>query len=145
MTTLFLLFSMFCTLVGIAAAAPIEARDVYVPPILYPKKGTVWAARSRHNVTWDVSSPPKQITNRFGSIMLRKNDLTAPSTSRPALSLAHHGPKQFLSVYIARGFDIKLGRYEITVPDALSGNDYQIVLFGDSGNFSPKFTITNDI
>lgn len=37
----------------IASAAPVlDARDVYVPPITYPHKGTVWHSGQRHNVTW---------------------------------------------------------------------------------------------
>jgi hypothetical protein len=36
-----------------------------------------------------------------------------------------------------------LGTIDVTVPRVKDGDDYQIVLFGDSGNFSPKFTIKN--
>lgn len=62
---------------------------------------------------------------------------------------------------LATGFDILLGRFEVTVPDVADGDDYAIVcefncylrylskvliffkVFGDSGNFSPNFTITH--
>ena len=42
------IFAVFAALVS---AVPI-ARDVFVPPITYPKAGTVWKTGSRHNVTW---------------------------------------------------------------------------------------------
>ncbi|KAJ7085006.1 hypothetical protein C8R43DRAFT_1051636 [Mycena crocata] len=112
-------------LAGTAQAMPLtlETRDVFVPPVTYPHAGTVWSVGQRHNVTWDASNPPKQITNGIGRIMLRKGDLTTP-------------------VILQENFSILLGRIEVTVPWVLEGNDYKIVLFGDSGNFSPNFTIT---
>ncbi len=35
-----------------ATAAPAVIRDVYVPPVIYPRNGTIWKAGSTHNVTW---------------------------------------------------------------------------------------------
>ncbi|KAK7008304.1 hypothetical protein R3P38DRAFT_2791830 [Favolaschia claudopus] len=123
----FSLFTLFMTAaaatLGGAAATPLAPRDVYVPPVLYPHAGTVWFVGQRHNVTWDNSNPPKQITNKIGRIMLRKGDLTTP-------------------VILADNFSILLGHIEVTVPWVEDGSDYQIVLFGDSGNFSPLFTIS---
>ncbi|KAJ7227733.1 hypothetical protein B0H12DRAFT_1205231 [Mycena haematopus] len=120
-------FSIFTFLAAIAAptvvrAMPFESRDVYTPPVLYPHDGTVWYVGQRHNVTWDNSDPPVNITNKIGRIMLRKGGLTTP-------------------VILADNFSILLGRIEVTVPWVEDGSDYQIVLFGDSGNFSPDFTI----
>ncbi|KAI0636381.1 hypothetical protein C8Q77DRAFT_1092437 [Trametes polyzona] len=105
-----------------ALAASLEKRDVFVPPVLYPHAGTVWTVGQRHNVTWDTTNAPVNITNGVGFILLRKGDLTTP------LVLAH-------------GFDIRRGRVEVTVPSVLPDKDYSVVLFGDSGNFSPQFTI----
>jgi len=121
-----ILFTLFVVLLGAAVnALPIiESRDVYVPPILYPHAGTVWKVNNHHNVTWDVSNPPKQITNGIGMIMLRKDGLTTP-------------------LILADNFNILLGRIEVVVPWVIPGDDYQLVLFGDSGNFSPNFTITD--
>jgi len=121
LSTLFLLlfFSFFTAL----SAAPIQARDVFVPQVLYPKASTLWFVGQRHNVTWDVSSPPAQITNPTGKIYLRKGQTTLVDNA------------------LASGFDITTGRTEITVPDVAPGDDYAIVLFGDSGNFSPYFKI----
>ncbi|KAF8961499.1 hypothetical protein BDZ97DRAFT_1905501 [Flammula alnicola] len=109
--------------VGASPITTLESRDVFVPPVTYPHAGTVWTVGQHHNVTWDTSGAPVNITNKIGQIMLRKGDLTTP-------------------LILAANFDILLGRTTVTVPWVLDGNDYQVVLFGDSGNFSPEFTIT---
>ncbi|KAF9485511.1 hypothetical protein BDN70DRAFT_770384, partial [Pholiota conissans] len=101
----------------------LESRDVFVPPITYPHAGTVWKVGEHHNVTWDISDRPVNITNGVGQIMLRTGGLTTP-------------------VILASGFNILDARTTVVVPWVLNGNDYQLVLFGDSGNFSPKFTIS---
>ncbi|KAJ6481059.1 hypothetical protein C8R45DRAFT_320076 [Mycena sanguinolenta] len=119
-------FSLFTLLAATALIAvhamPLERRDVFTPPVLYPHDGTVWLVGQRHNVTWDTSDAPVNITNKIGQIMLRKSNLTTP-------------------LILADNFSILLGRIEVTVPWVIDGSDYQIVLFGDSGNFSPDFTI----
>jgi len=122
-TAILALFFCLFTAVG---AAPIQARDVFVPPVTYPKTGTVWIVGQHHNVTWDVSNAPaeKDITNSIGRIYLRKGDIT------------------LLNVTLASGFQITNGRTEVKVPDGLvPDDDYSVVLLGDSGNFSPQFTI----
>ncbi|KAF7356077.1 hypothetical protein MVEN_00937600 [Mycena venus] len=120
----FSLFTLFsATALAVVSATPLAPRDVYVPPVLYPHNGTVWSVGQRHNVTWDTSDPPVNITNKIGRIMLRKGGLTTP-------------------VILEENFSILLGRIEVTVPWVEDGSDYQVVLFGDSGNFSPLFTIT---
>jgi len=48
-----------------------------------------------------------------------------------------------LPLILQEGFDILLGRIEVEVPWVVDGSDYQLVLFGDSGNFSPNFIITS--
>ncbi|KAJ7599432.1 hypothetical protein C8J56DRAFT_916678 [Mycena floridula] len=105
---------------AVVSAAPL---DVYVPPVLTPQQGDIWILGQNETVTWDVSNPPQRITNPIGRIMLRKGDFT-------------------LDVTLADGFDILLGTMNVTVPvDQIPGDDYTIVLFGDSGNFSPTFAI----
>ncbi|KAF5369104.1 hypothetical protein D9615_010419 [Tricholomella constricta] len=121
-----LLFAII-TFLALVSSAPIDTRDVYVPPVLYPNHRTVWRAGSTHNVTWDTSSPPAQITNKRGTIVLAKGDYLVGLESP-----------------LAKGFDILNGRQEVTIPtDTKPGNDYSIVLFGDSGNNGERFTITN--
>ncbi|KAH9848913.1 hypothetical protein C2E23DRAFT_842087 [Lenzites betulinus] len=120
----FALLASWAQLVLGAPTASLERRDVFVPPVLYPHAGTVWVKGQRHNVTWDTTNAPVNITNKIGTILLRQGDLTTP-------------------LILADGFDILLGRIEVTVPWVLHGSDYSLVLFGDSGNFSPQFTITS--
>ncbi|KAF8234311.1 hypothetical protein L208DRAFT_1394344 [Tricholoma matsutake] len=121
MTFFFTLLALF----GYVASAPLSVRDVFVPPILYPGEGTVWEAGRTYHVVWDVSNPPAQITNKLGEIVL---------ANKGYLNLAYP---------LAKDFDILLGRYEVKIPaDTVPGTEYAVVLFGDSGNFSPNFTIT---
>jgi hypothetical protein len=62
-------------------------------------------------------------------ILLRKGELTTPlilaagqsDTTSPSPRLTN------------AGFDILLGRIEVEVPFVIGGNDYSLVLFGDSG------------
>ncbi|KAH9043376.1 hypothetical protein EDB85DRAFT_941785 [Lactarius pseudohatsudake] len=123
MTTLTNIFIVFIVaLMSLVAAAPLAVRDVYVPPITYPHDGTVWTIGSVHNVTWDNSNPPQQITNPNGVIMLRKGDRTT-------------------DIVLASDFKVVTGRVTVKVPNVQPGSNYSLVLFGDSGNFSPQFTI----
>ncbi|WP_371515279.1 Ser-Thr-rich GPI-anchored membrane family protein [Kitasatospora sp. NBC_01300] len=108
------------------SAERASRRDVYVPRILSPRAGALWRVGERVEVTWDVSDPPAQITNRTGSIALRAGGVT------------------LLDRVLARDFDILLGRMEVTVPDVPPGDDYRVVLSGDSGNWSEPFTIASD-
>ncbi|KAF8877338.1 hypothetical protein CPB85DRAFT_1443637 [Mucidula mucida] len=127
--TSFILFYV-AAFVSIVAAAPMHlTRDVFVPPVLTPRCRDLMDGQldcHRHLVSsacaWDVSSPPAQITNKLGSIRLRKADRALP-------------------LVLADGFDILLGEIEVTVPWVVAGTDYSIVLFGDSGNWSQNFSI----
>ncbi|MGW1409769.1 hypothetical protein [Streptomyces sp. NPDC002403] len=96
--------------------------DVFVPPVTSPTAESVWMVGQAVEVTWDTADPPQHITNPKGAIYLRKGDRTGPM--------------------LDEGFSILKGRQEVVVPDVPPGNDYRIVLFGDSGNFSAPFTIT---
>ncbi|OJT10050.1 hypothetical protein TRAPUB_13469, partial [Trametes pubescens] len=79
-TSSLLLFvlAFFGVFLQLATAAPLETRDVYAPPVLYPHAGTVWYTGQTHNVSWDVSSPPVNITNKVGLIYLRKGVTSTP-------------------------------------------------------------------
>ncbi|KAF5325984.1 hypothetical protein D9611_000242 [Ephemerocybe angulata] len=99
--------------------------DVYAPRILEPHGGETWFVGEKKTVIWDTTSPPKQITNRYGSIRLRKGGHTMDD------------------VDLGSRFDILDGSKEITVPSVPEGSDYRIVLFGDSGNWSKAFSIAN--
>ncbi|PPQ94692.1 hypothetical protein CVT25_009547 [Psilocybe cyanescens] len=116
-----LLFVALSSNVSALPTNTLEQRDVFVPPILDPHAGTVWTSGQRRLVTWDTSNHPVNITNKVGRIFLRMNDLTTP-------------------LILAQNFDILQGKVQVTVPLVVEG-DYQLVLFGDSGNFSPTFKI----
>lgn len=96
---------------------------VFVPRITSPTAGTVWTAGNTYTVTWDTSNAPEQISNR-SQVVLAK------------------GGRQDYQHPLAKDFDLRAGSVDITIPaDTEPGNDYAIVLFGDSGNYSPEFTI----
>ncbi|KAI0314655.1 hypothetical protein OF83DRAFT_1135751 [Amylostereum chailletii] len=109
---------------ALVGAVPVQKRDVWDPKVLYPHTGTVWTLGATHNVTWDTSDAPANISNG-AAVYLRKGDSTLIATP------------------LAQGFDLRAGRIEVTVPTNITtGDDYRIVLFGDSGNWGPLFTIT---
>ncbi|KAF8874275.1 hypothetical protein BD779DRAFT_1678801 [Infundibulicybe gibba] len=114
----------FVWMFSLANASPTiqQPRDVFTPAVLFPHTGTVWIVGQHHNVTWDTSKAPVNITNKIGMILLRKGGLTTP-------------------LILANNFSILLGRIEVQVPWVLDGDDYQVNLFGDSGDFSDFFTI----
>ncbi|KAJ7677472.1 hypothetical protein B0H17DRAFT_1207028 [Mycena rosella] len=117
------LFAVFSLVAS--APAPLLQRDVYSPPVLYPRNGTVWRVGEHHNVTWDISNAPEHITNNIGMVILcRDHELL--DLDRP----------------LAKNFNILIARHEIVVPDVEPGNNYRILVFGDSGNTGEMFTIT---
>ncbi|KAI4525589.1 hypothetical protein K525DRAFT_261036 [Schizophyllum commune Loenen D] len=116
----------------VASASPVEqsardalggraADDVWSPHILTPNAGTVWVIGQSVNVTWDTSDAPPVISNG-ASVVLRK---------------------EVLPLTLIDDFDLRAGFVTVTVPNVAPANDYSIVLFGDSGNDSEDFTITN--
>ncbi|KAJ7124660.1 hypothetical protein C8R43DRAFT_899073 [Mycena crocata] len=124
--TLIPLFLATATQATPAGVAPL---DVFVPHITSPTEGEVWVSKTEQTITWrvhclDTTNAPQNISN--GALLqLRKGDITAP-------------------FILAKDFDLRAGSLAITVPWVLSDTDYSIVLFGDSGNVSPTFTIQSD-
>ncbi|KAF8192124.1 hypothetical protein BJ912DRAFT_849172 [Pholiota molesta] len=110
---------------SLVSAAPIEARDVFVPPVLTPNSHSVWKVGSKQTVTWDVKSPPAQITNTEAQVILVTNG---------RLDFEHP---------LAKGIDVLTGKAHIVVPKVTPGKNYQILVFGDSGNTGEFFTITD--
>ncbi|PBK91979.1 hypothetical protein ARMGADRAFT_1013727 [Armillaria gallica] len=108
---------------GASASSAAVRRDIFNPPILSPSTGTTWTVNTTQTVSWDTSNPPDLITGRnFSSIRLTK------------------GGRQ-LPVVLADKFDILLGKINVKVPWVTEGDDYTIILFGDSGNWSKRFSI----
>jgi len=119
--------SIFAALAAATLALAIPAQrstlDVWTPTIIYPTEGVTFYAGDKCTITWDVSDAPAQITNPIGAVFLRKGEETTP--------LILEG--QFL---------LTRGAITVDIPWVDNGTDYSFVLFGDSGNFSPTFSIT---
>ncbi|OCH93446.1 hypothetical protein OBBRIDRAFT_832690 [Obba rivulosa] len=125
MTVCLFFVSLLGVFAQLASARPVQKkRDVYSPRVLYPHNGTVWSKGQRHNVTWDTSNRPAEITNPIGEIHLAQaqGDIIYP-------------------LILASNFSVLDGRVEVEVPWVATSSDYTVVLFGDSGNASPAFTI----
>ncbi|KAK0221761.1 hypothetical protein IW262DRAFT_1482009 [Armillaria fumosa] len=120
---LLLLFS------GFVHALPLISRDVISPPITSPTAGAIWTVGQTITVTWNttVIPPASQVTNPIGKIVLGHQ-------ANNSLNLDLDHP-------LASNFQLTDGQVDITVPDVEPRDDYIIVLFGDSGNTSPEFTI----
>ncbi|KAF5341622.1 hypothetical protein D9611_002162 [Ephemerocybe angulata] len=115
---------IFASVALFASAVSAAPADVFVPHITAPIAGAVWKIGSTQEVTWDTSNAPGQISNPEGNIFLR--DVTQGIT--------------LLDSPLATGFNILEGKQAVHVPNVAAG-PYEIVLFGDSGNFSPTFQI----
>lgn len=112
------------SLISLAVSTPLNIqRDVFDPPVLVPNANTVWQAGTVQTVVWNASNPPKDISN-LAEIVLR---IQGNGTFGPTL---------------ASGFSLLTGSQAIQLPaDLETRDDYFIILFGDSGNVSPDFTI----
>lgn len=140
----FFLLASICSLFSLVVALPFSPvmRDVWVPPITSPDANTVWVVGCNYTVTWDTSTQPSQVTNPLGQVYLRINNATQ-------------------STPLAQGFNLSDGYVEVTVPTDTQPSDQWMVVrksilslgpfrdnlappvFGDSGNWSPAFTITS--
>jgi len=105
-----------------AAPSARNALDVWDPTITSPVSGTVWTVGTTVNVTWSTANKPAHVSNG-GEIILAVDGL--------------------LTLILAPAFDLVAadGSFPVTVPDLVPSDNYQIVLFGDSGNISPSFTV----
>jgi len=103
---------------------------VFSPPITSPRAGDRWQVGSLQTVTWDTSNIPPSGKNNGGTILLGFND----GSGSENLDSDHP---------LASGFLLTAGSHQITVPQVQNRTHYFVVLFGDSGNMSPEFTIFN--
>ncbi|KAJ7583398.1 hypothetical protein C8J56DRAFT_953926 [Mycena floridula] len=90
---------------------------VWNPKITSPVAGTVWISGRKVNVTWDLSGRPDKLTQPLtpGRLQLRQGGFFPSGRSVG---------------FIAEKFNLRAGFVEVT-----------IVLFGDSGNIGPDFSI----
>ncbi|TFK37438.1 hypothetical protein BDQ12DRAFT_632455, partial [Crucibulum laeve] len=117
--------SMVSSQVGAVPAqqASRATDEVFVPQIFSPNTHSVWKVGTQQTVTWDISNPPSEISNPVGLILMSKGGETIPNLT------------------VASNFSILLGALNVQVPNLAPGNDYRIILLGDSGNDSPPFRI----
>ncbi|TKY89575.1 hypothetical protein EX895_001360 [Sporisorium graminicola] len=107
----------------------LEKRIVYNPHITSPTSDSVWTAGKTYTVTWDVSDIPAEAEALKGTIKL--GYLPADGSGGENLHWT-----------LADGFAIKGGQTSVTLPaDLATRQDYIVVVMGDSGNASNKFTI----
>ncbi|KAH9168437.1 hypothetical protein EDB89DRAFT_2099733, partial [Lactarius sanguifluus] len=101
-------------------------RIVVSPHITSPSASTTWNVGDKVTVTWDTSSipPPGNFT---GQLLLG--------------FLTHEGENLDIDHPLAQDILLSTGSVQITVPNVPVGTNYIVVLFGDSGNASPQFTI----
>ncbi|KAJ4478467.1 hypothetical protein J3R30DRAFT_3429683 [Lentinula aciculospora] len=115
--------SLFVSAVAFFAASVSAAPStVWDPTITSPIMGTVWTVGTTVNVTWSTTDQPSIVSNA-GQIFLAKD--------------------QVQMMALSGEFDLAAadGSYPVTVPVVAPGDDYQVVLFGDSGNIGPSFVI----
>ncbi|PPQ86329.1 hypothetical protein CVT25_005630 [Psilocybe cyanescens] len=114
-------------------AAPIKGPQeliVFNPPITSPKASAAWAKGSEQIVRWNTDEIPESRMNSTGIIVLGYAELASSSEH---LDIEHP---------LATGFSISQGSMKVVMPTNIPArNDYFVVLFGDSGNRSPKFRI----
>ncbi|KAG1742263.1 uncharacterized protein EDB91DRAFT_1052051 [Suillus paluster] len=117
-------FFILLALLSCALSAPVSpvALDVWVPKITSPTSNCTWTVGGTFLVTWDTSSEPSQVTNPTGKIYLRQGGATQ---SNP----------------IKSGFALADGQVDVTVPADTTPGMWEVVLFGDSGNWSDEFPI----
>ncbi|KIL62000.1 hypothetical protein M378DRAFT_13092 [Amanita muscaria Koide BX008] len=118
-----------------AIAAPLvglqERNELIVwrPSITGPTQDVVWPAGSTQKVTWNTADMPPEKQGSSGLILL-----------------GHAGNNsENLDIYhpLAHDFPISQGWVDVTIlSDTAPRDDYFVVLFGDSGNTSPSFSIT---
>ncbi|RDB15282.1 hypothetical protein Hypma_004795 [Hypsizygus marmoreus] len=124
------ILSVFLFAGAVSNASPISAQSliVFSPHITSPKASMIWCAGSTHNVTWDTSNIPAEKRESTGLVLLGYDGRNSEN-----LDIAHP---------LASSFPISRGFVAVTVPKTVAPrDDYFIVLFGDSGNMSPKFKI----
>ncbi|WFD28840.1 hypothetical protein MNAN1_003855 [Malassezia nana] len=122
----------FAVASAVASAVPgneasLQKRIVYSPKIVYPTAGTQWKVGDHVNVTWDVSRLPPQLKNATGTIRLGH--------------IEGNDSNEHLADTLADEFLLRTGNVTFSVPKVDPRDDYVVVLFGDSGNHSPKFSI----
>ncbi|KAJ8593661.1 hypothetical protein M405DRAFT_810483 [Rhizopogon salebrosus TDB-379] len=121
---------MISSLASLALSVPLKLRDVVDPPITSPTAGTVWHVGETQLVTWSTIGLSSNVTNPVGMLVLGY--------------MYNMSENLMLNAPLATNINYSTGQAQITVPNVDTREDYIVVLFGDSGNASPEFTIISD-
>ncbi|KAJ3504555.1 hypothetical protein NLJ89_g7878 [Agrocybe chaxingu] len=113
-----------------SVASPVVAPQeliVFNPPITSPKASVAWPKGSEQVIQWDTTGIPTSRISTTGVVLLghMKNGSENLDIDHP----------------LAVGFPLHAGSVKVITPNVTARNDYFVVLFGDSGNKSPKFKI----
>jgi len=126
------ILSALALAVSTTTATPVDARTSLVvvsPPITSPHAGDIWPVGSEQLVQWDTSGIPDKARGNTGSIVLGYDDGWSSSEN-----LDFQNP-------LAQGFPLTAGSQWVKVPYKPYRTSYFVVLKGDSGNESARFTI----
>ncbi|KIJ62732.1 hypothetical protein HYDPIDRAFT_169054 [Hydnomerulius pinastri MD-312] len=121
---------LLTSLAYLVSAVPLALRDVVDPPITSPTASSVWHVGDKQTVTWSTANLPSNPSNPNGMLVLGY--------------MYNNSENLMLDSPLATNLNYAAGQAQITVPNVPTRQDYIVVLFGDSGNASPQFTITND-
>ncbi|KDQ27028.1 hypothetical protein PLEOSDRAFT_1043604 [Pleurotus ostreatus PC15] len=108
----------------------LERRIVWNPEITQPNRRTLWNRNTTATISWNASAIPKGAYEQKGKVVL--GWLNPNLGGGEHLNIEHP---------LAHGFNLRDGHVQITVPQVAPRDDYIVVLFGDSGNASPNFSI----
>ncbi|KAG7088277.1 hypothetical protein E1B28_012290 [Marasmius oreades] len=124
-----LTLTILCLVSSLTYASPLFPRIVFNPNITVPDANTAWAVGTTQTVKWDATGLPDESLK--GMVVL--GHIEGDDDNEHLM----------LDPPLAKGFLLRDGAVTITIPDVPSRSDYVVVVFGDSGNASPKFTINN--
>ncbi|KAF9071208.1 hypothetical protein BDP27DRAFT_534888 [Rhodocollybia butyracea] len=144
MPSLFITVCVFISIVTQAWSTPVDitARDVYNPEITSPTSGLSGRAvirRLSHGMLH--CSIPDELADRSSMFRNHDNIPTQVTNPRGTVLLRING-RSDVAHPLATGFDVTTSEsITFTVPVVTPATTYQIVLMGDSGNFSDEFEI----
>ncbi|KAF7298880.1 hypothetical protein MIND_00836000 [Mycena indigotica] len=132
------LLSLFVTSTLCAPTLGPQELIVIDPEITSPKSGDIWKAGTTQLVTWKTDSIPPGSANTTGLLLLgHPSTIHQDGKDYPSENLDIKHP-------LASGFYLTDGNVTVVVPNWIRPRtNYMVVLFGDSGNTSPLFTITH--
>lgn len=163
------MFSLFSALMlalsYLATAAPVHPVELlaWSPSITSPNALTVWPCGSLQTVSWKTDNIPAEKQNSTGLLLLGYMENDSENLDISTLIYHNHLFKLLkgnpAEHPLATNFPISLGSVSFTVPqDATPRSDaivicmyylsfgcvhtlHAVLVFGDSGNASPEFTI----